>query len=82
MSNPKKRGNNRKRVFLDVFSPSENDPGVRFPVKNLFPALENWWTFAVWHCSYTMHVPICSSKPSNSCSTLENIPQFYSDWMN
>ena len=52
MSNPKKRGNNRKRVFLDVFSPSENDPGVCFPIKNLFPILENWWTFAVQHCSW------------------------------
>ena len=51
MSNPKKRGKNKQRVFLDVFSPLENNSGVHLPVKNLFPVLENWWTFAVWHCS-------------------------------
>jgi hypothetical protein len=39
---------------LDVFSPPENESGVHFPVKNLVPVLENWWTFAVWHCSYSM----------------------------
>jgi hypothetical protein len=40
---------NKQRVFLDVFSPSENDSRVCLPIKNLFPMLENWWTFAVWH---------------------------------
>ena len=49
MSNLKKCGKNIKRVFLDVFSPPENDSGVRLPVKNLVPALENWWAFAVHH---------------------------------
>jgi hypothetical protein len=51
MSNPKKRGKNKQRVFLDVFSPSENDSGVHLPVKNLFHMLENLWTFAVQHCT-------------------------------
>ena len=45
------RGKNRKKVFLDVFSPPENESGVHFPVTNLVPTLENWWTFAVRHCT-------------------------------
>jgi hypothetical protein len=46
MSNPKRHGKN-KRVFLDVFSPPENNSGVHLPIKNLFPTLESLWTFAV-----------------------------------
>ena len=30
---PEKHGKNKKRVFLDVFSPPENNSGVRFPIK-------------------------------------------------
>jgi hypothetical protein len=33
------RGKNRKKVFLGIFSPPENESGVHFPVKNLVPAL-------------------------------------------
>ena len=48
---PKICGKNKRRVFLDIFSPPDNNSRVRFPVKNLFPVLANWWTFAVWHCT-------------------------------
>jgi hypothetical protein len=55
MSNPKKCGKNKQRVFLDVFSPSENDSRVHLPIKNLFHTLENLRTFAVRHCSSFSH---------------------------
>ena len=47
LSNLKKHGRNKQRVFLDVFSPPENESKVHLPVKKLFLALESWWTFAV-----------------------------------
>jgi len=59
---PKKCGKNKKRVFLDVFSPPKNDSGVCFPVKNLFPTLENWWTFAVRHCSANRHCCLIAAQ--------------------
>ena len=45
-----KRGKSKWRVFLDVFSPPENESEVRFPIKNLVQALLNLSCFAVQHC--------------------------------
>ena len=50
LSNTEKCGKSKRRVFLDIFSPPENNSGVHLPVKNQFPALQNLWTFAVRHC--------------------------------
>jgi hypothetical protein len=44
-------GKSKQRVFLDVFSPPENESEVHFPVKNLVQALLNLSCFAVQHCS-------------------------------
>jgi len=52
MSYPKKRGKTQMKVFLDVFSPAENDSEVRLSVKNLVPVLLNLSCFAVRHCMY------------------------------
>jgi hypothetical protein len=51
MSKPKNHGKYKARVFLDIFSLSENESGVHFPVKNLDQQLENLSCFAVRHCS-------------------------------
>ena len=56
LSNPKKHGRNKGRVFLDIFSPSENNSGVHLPIKNIFLVLESWWTFAVHNCRISVYL--------------------------
>jgi hypothetical protein len=47
----KKHGKSKRRVFLDIFSPSKNKSKVCFPIKNLVKALLNLLCFAVQHCT-------------------------------
>ena len=47
---PKKCGKTQMKVFLDIFSPSENDSEICLSVKNLVPMLLNLSYFAIWHC--------------------------------
>jgi hypothetical protein len=51
MSYPKKHGKTQMKVFLDVFSPPENESEVCLSVKNLVPTLLNLSCFAVRHYS-------------------------------
>ncbi|HWY34803.1 MAG TPA: hypothetical protein VNX68_09160 [Nitrosopumilaceae archaeon] len=39
--NPKNHGKSLAKLVLDVFSLSENDPGIQLPPKKLFWALSN-----------------------------------------
>ncbi len=77
-SNSKKHGRNKQRVFLDVFSPSENESKVHLPIKNLFPALESWWTFAVYNCipGYKIQGPLSHMSCSISKSIRVTSPSF------
>jgi hypothetical protein len=65
LSNMKKCGKSKWRVFLDVSSPPENKSKVCFPVKNLVQALLNLSCFAVQHCNmaHIMAATATSMRP-------------------
>ena len=61
MSKPQNHGKDQTRVFLDVFSLSENESGVHFREKNLDLLLKSLSCFAVQYCRIgsPVRVSIC-----------------------